>query len=116
MRQQFEKMFEGPGNYLEPAEVEEALGFFDGQIKQWICRGTMPFPYLKIRSRTRIRKDALIDWLMSNERQPDGTTLAPAASASPAPAPVRTSKRRGPGRLPKVRDLMREAAYANTHA
>lgn len=110
MREQFEKMFEGPGNYLEPAEVEQALGFFDGQIKQWICRGTMPFPYTKIRSRTRIRKDALIDWLMSNERQPDGTTLAPAAS----PAPVQPSvKRRGPGRPPKVRDLAREAAYAN---
>ena len=113
MREQFEKMFEHvPGNYLEPVEVEQALGFFTGQIKQWICRGTMPFPYTKIRSRTRIRKDALIDWLMSNERQPDGTTLAP-ASPAPVQVPSVSVKRRGPGRPPKVRDLAREAAYAN---
>lgn len=97
-REQFEKMFAGRGMYLEPAEVEQALGFSDGTIKQWICRGVMPFPYVKIRSRTRIRKDALIDWLMFNERQPDGTILIPAAPP----------KRRG--RPPKIRDLAREAA------
>ncbi len=75
-RQQFERMFSHiPGMYLEAADVEQILGFADGTIKQWIHRKHMPFAYVKIRSRTRIRKDALVNWLMENERQPDGTTL-----------------------------------------
>lgn len=106
-------MFEGiPGEYLEPTDVEKALGLGDGAIAQLICKGRMPWPYVKIRTRTRIRKDALIDWLMSNERQPDGSTLAPASvepiqqtSLSAAP------EKRRRGRPPKVRDLAREAAY-----
>ena len=108
-REQFEQMFAHCGAYLDAAEVEQALGFFEGQIKQWICRNVMPFPYTKIRSRTRIRKDALINWLMENERLPGGGTLAPAqAFAAPATASgTAPAKRRG--RPPRVPDMARQA-------
>lgn len=102
-REQLEKMLSHRNAFLDVAEVEEDLGLGSGTVRTWISRGLCPIPFVRIRSRVRIRKDALIDWLMDQEMTQ--------TEENPASAVVPVDVRRKRGRPPKVCDLQKEAAY-----
>lgn len=103
-KESYEALFEHRNSLLDAQEIEEDLRLAHGTIHTWIYRGTMPFPFIRVRGRIRVRKEALVRWLMQQEVQPGG-------EQKPIPRQPESGKKRR-GRPPKVKDLAREAAHA----
>lgn len=105
-RMQIEEMFSHREALIDVDDVESDLGLGHGTIRTWISRQTCPIPFLRIRSRVKIRKTALIDWLVTQEvtQEPVYTKRTPVGAASPGNGIKRK------GRPPRVPDLAREAA------
>lgn len=103
-KEQYESIFAHRKTALLKAnEVEQDLNLTNGIIHQWIYRGTMPFPYVRAAGQIRIRKTAVIEWLMQSEVPANQRPVS--ASSSPQDAP-----RKKRGRKPRVADMARQAA------